>query len=203
MPDAIFAQRLAEIYGVTVEYLVKGKEREFSSNSPVSATVVAEFAPEDYGKKKRQETNGTDTHLTLRSIPILEDKIAAGPGQAVDFARVEDYALIPATRLHRQAQYYLLRISGDSMEPDLRPGDLILVNLSRNDPRQLKDRIVAAYLPDEGGATVKILREDETGKFWILQARNQSYRERVISKKDEGVQFAVVEGAWVNFETRG
>lgn len=33
-----------------------------------------------------------------------------------------------------------------------------------------------AYLPNEEGATVKILREEEKGRFRILHARNPLYK---------------------------
>lgn len=51
------------------------------------------------------------------------------------------------------------------MEPQLSSGDLLLVNLTRNDPNRLKEKLVAAYLPDEEGATAKVLREDAAGRF--------------------------------------
>ncbi len=86
------------------------------------------------------------------------------------------------------------------MEPQLRNGDLLLVNLTRNDPNRLKEKLVAAYLPDEEGATVKVLREDAVGRFWVLHARNPVYKDRVVPKDLDGFQVAAVEAAWLNFE---
>ena len=66
------------------------------------------------------------------------------------------------------------------------------MNLSRQDPNRLKEKLVAAYLPNERGATVKILQEEEKGKYWILHPVNPTYKDRVVSKHEEGFQVAAV-----------
>ncbi|MBI2358878.1 MAG: LexA family transcriptional regulator [Deltaproteobacteria bacterium] len=137
--------------------------------------------------------------MAFKKIPIIEDRIAAGPLSALDFSRIEDWARVPAWKLKRNASYYMIRVTGDSMEPQLRKEDLILVNLSRRDPNRLKEKLVAAWLPDEEGATVKVLREEERGRYWILHPRNPEYRDRVVPKGLKGFQVAVVEAAWLNF----
>ncbi len=86
------------------------------------------------------------------------------------------------------------------MEPQLRSGDLLLINLTRNDPNRLKEKLVAAYLPDEEGATLKVLREDAAGRFWVLHARNPVYKDRVVPKNPEGFWVAAADAAWLNFE---
>ncbi len=86
------------------------------------------------------------------------------------------------------------------MEPQLRNGDLLLINRTRNDPNRLKEKLVAAYLPDEEGAIVKVLREDAAARFWVLHARNPVYKDRVVPKDLDGFQVAAVEAAWLNFE---
>ena len=141
-----------------------------------------------------------DVEIKLLRVPILEDRIAAGPGRGLDFSRIEDWARVPRWKLKRGNSYYMLRVTGDSMEPQLRGGDLILVNLTRRDPNRLKEKLVAAWLPEEDGATVKVLSEDQDKKFWVLRPRNRLYKERVIPKDLEGFQVAAVEAAWLNFE---
>jgi len=71
------------------------------------------------------------------------------------------------------------------------------VNLSRQDPTRLKEKLVAAYLPNERGATVKILQEEEKRKYWILHPVNPAYRDRVVSKREEGFQGAAVEAIFL------
>lgn len=138
--------------------------------------------------------------MAFKKIPIIEDRLATGPLSALDFSRVEDWARVPAWKLKRNASYCMIRVTGNSMEPQLRKEDLILVNLSRRDPNRLKEKVVAAWLPDEEGATVKILREEERGRYWILHARNPEYKDGVVPKGLEGFQVAAVEAAWLNFE---
>ena len=138
--------------------------------------------------------------IRLVRVPILEDRIAAGPGRSIDFAKIEDWARIPRSKLKRGNSYYMLRVTGESMEPQLHAGDLILVNLTRRDPNRLKGKVVAAWLGDIEGATVKVLEEDEQRKFWVLHPRNRLYKEIVIPKNQEEFQVAAVEAGWLNFE---
>lgn len=140
------------------------------------------------------------TEISLMRVPILEDRIAAGPGRALDFSKIEDWARVPRWRLKRGNSYYMLRVTGDSMEHQLHAGDLILVNLTRRDPNRLKGKVVAAWLGDIEGATVKILEEDEQKRFWVLHPRNRLYKDIVIPKDHGEFQVAAVEAAWLNFE---
>lgn len=163
---------LSKIYRAPLEYILWGEEQ---SSKEVQA--------------------GAESPLTR--VPILEDTIAAGPGSDIDFSNVSDWAQVSSWRLKRQHRYYFLRVTGDSMEPLLRKGSLILVNLDRNDPKQLRDRLVAAYLPNENGATVKILREEERGQYWILHPVNPAYKDRVVSKREDEFQIAAVEATYL------
>lgn len=170
IPEADVLLRIAEETGTDWRWLLTGKEIE---------------AGRDNGG------------ATLVKVPILADTIAAGPGREVDFSRhAEGFLEVPIGQLRKRHVYYCLRLTGDSMEPYLYAGDLMLVNLTRRDPRVLKQRIVVAYLPSEDGATVKILFEDETEKFWVLRASNPLYRDLVVPKKEEKFQVASVEAIY-------
>ena len=83
------------------------------------------------------------------------------------------------------------------MEPFLHKRALILVNSHWQDLKRLEEKLVAAYLPNERGATVKILQEEEKGKYWILHPVNPTYRDRVVSKREEGFQVAAVEATFL------
>lgn len=165
---------LSRIYRAPVEYILWGDQRDQASKE-VQAILES----------------------PLTRVPILEDTIAGGPGSEIDFSKVSDWAQVSSWRLKRHHSYYFLRVTGDSMEPLLRKGSLILVNLNRRDPRQLRDRLVAAYLPNENGATVKILQEEERGRYWILHPTNPTYKDRVVSKKEEEFQVAAVEATYL------
>ena len=118
-------------------------------------------------------------------MPILEDRIAAGMGSVIDESRVKEWVLVPSWQLRRGARYCCLQITGDSMEPSLRGGALVLVNLDRHDPTRLVGRLVASYIPNDG-AVVRELWEDETRRYWILWARNPEHKDRIVRKDDEG-----------------
>ena len=71
------------------------------------------------------------------------------------------------------------------MEPAYRNGSHILVDLRPHDPTALIGKTVAAWINNEEGATIKVLREDETKDYWVLVPANKEYRVRIISKARE------------------
>jgi phage repressor protein C with HTH and peptisase S24 domain/transcriptional regulator with XRE-family HTH domain len=86
-------------------------------------------------------------------IPLYNVQASAGGGAVVDTETVVDFLSFKAEWIRTQlnaspADLYLIHVEGESMEPTLRPGDVILV-----DHRQ------AAALPSDG---VYVLRMDDT-----------------------------------------
>ena len=85
IPDADIAYKIAKFYGVNVEFLVTGEEQE-----PVMLDGGREW--------------------DVVKVPILEDRIAAGPGSEIDTNRVEEWAELSRWRLRRRGDYCLLQI---------------------------------------------------------------------------------------------
>ena len=80
---------------------------------------------------------------------------------------------------------YLIRVVGDSMETDIRNGDLIIVN--RNLAPNSGDIIVAAV---NGAYTIKIYKPVRNGLF--LVPANAKYKSKSISPRDDFEIFGVV-----------
>lgn len=180
IPDAEVLMRVAWEFKKTIPWLLTGKEL---------------FEEEGLDKEAREnaEIGGQE----LARVGILEDRVVAGLGGVLDIKKIAEWEEVPAKRLHRRHEYRFIKVTGESMEPILHPGDLLLVNFSRRDPRTLKDRAVLAYIRDEDMATVKVLEEDSTGKFWMLRALNPLHGVRVIPKKEDGFEVAAIEGVWL------
>src|SRR5258706_10030694 len=138
IPDAEILEELAKIYGVTARWLLTGEEGVSGGPGGVAESAAAyEILRVD---DKQERLPGLEkAEMQFKRVPILEEKIAAGPGSPLDFQRIEDWARIPSWKLKRTNAYYMIRVTGRSMEPQLRAGDLILVNLTRRDPNRLKD----------------------------------------------------------------
>ena len=99
-----------------------------------------------------------------------------------------------------RGNYRILRVTGESMRPMFFDRALLLVNFARRDPTALRNRPVAAWVPEEEGATVKILREHQSRKYWILRPANPDFDDIIVPKTEHRFQVAAVEGCWERFE---
>jgi len=68
-------------------------------------------------------------------LPILEDRVAAGAPREVWEVRVAGYAFCYADFVPHPASTSCVKISGDSMDPDIPDGSLVGVDHSLRDPR--------------------------------------------------------------------
>lgn len=98
-------------------------------------------------------------------VPLYDVRAAAGHGAVVEDEKIIDYLAFKREwlqqELHAGAQdLYLIEVDGESMEPTLRPGDVILV-----------DRRSAQQVPRDG---IYVLRMDGT----LLVKRLQRLPER-------------------------
>ena len=86
-------------------------------------------------------------------LPLYDVRAAAGHGAVIEHEQVIDWLAFKKEWLHRElhanaSDLYLIEVDGESMEPTLRPGDIILV-----------DRRDASTLPRDG---VYVIRMDST-----------------------------------------
>ena len=84
-------------------------------------------------------------------VPIYDVRAAAGHGAAVEFEQVTDALMFKRQWINQElhanaADLYLIYVDGESMEPTLRPGDIILI-----------DRRSAQAVPRDG---IYVLRID-------------------------------------------
>ena len=80
---------------------------------------------------------------------------------------------------------YMIRVVGDSMETEIRHGDLIVVN--RNLSPNAGDVVVASV---NGAYTVKIYQPFRNGLH--LVAANKNYKTKTVTRKDSCEVFGVV-----------
>ena len=98
------AKKIAEIFGVSVDELLKGERSE-----PIKEI---EYVPSDRTKK-------------FIRVPVL-GRIPAGiPIEAIE--DIEDWEDYPVSDTIRGRQYFGLKVAGDSMEPEYRDGDVLII----------------------------------------------------------------------------
>ena len=80
---------------------------------------------------------------------------------------------------------YTVRAIGDSMETEIRNGDLLVVN--RNLLPKSGDIVIASV---NGAFTVKVFQRKQSGLF--LVPKNDNYEPQIITRKDDFEVFGVV-----------
>lgn len=118
-------------------------------------------------------------------VPIYPIEVAAGPGrfltddQAIG-ARPFDRDTL-ASKLGRDADLAIVRVAGDSMEPDLRDGDSVMID--RNSGR--RDGIAVVRVDD----TLLIKRIQMEGRTVRLVSSNPAYKDQEIDLSDQRFEF--------------
>lgn len=128
-----------------------------------------------------------------RGIPLLRDPAAAGTGRAIDQNQIERTLWIPTDWLPSGGKLYAIKIMGDSMSPVLETGYVVIVDVSRKDPKELVGKMVLAR--DGSGMTVKWLKQDGGIYMLMPQQPSKHYPVRIFQK---GSDLAIV-GAVVNW----
>jgi repressor LexA len=84
----------------------------------------------------------TPQPLETRELPLLGSIPAGPPAQSQ-----EQLEMFPVLRHQWSADYYCLRLSYDSMEPTLKPGDIVLVHYRPDvEPEHVQGRVCACLI---------------------------------------------------------
>jgi len=153
-PETENMRKLAAILGVSVDELLRGER----------ATPVHEihYVPSDRSKR-------------FIRIPVL-GRIPAGiPIEAIE--DVEDWEDFPVSDTIQGRRYFGLRIKGDSMEPEYRDGDVIIIQ-QQEDCRSGDD---CAVMVNGDDATFKRVRLQDNGL--TLQPLNNKYEPRFFTAR--------------------
>lgn len=145
-PDVPMARRVAALYGVTLDELVKGRR--------IDPIQKVEYIPSDRSGK-------------FLRIPVVGRVPAGIPIEAIE--EIEDWEDFPVSNSVQGKRYFGLRIKGDSMEPEYRDGDTIIIQ--QQDTCDSGDD--CAVMVDGADATFKRVRISEYGL--TLQPLNSKY----------------------------
>ena len=144
-PNQNIQSRLADLFGVSVDYLLGRTDIRNANLSPPAETIV--------------------------DMPIVGSVRAGMDGNIVS-DDTGDTRRIAAAALHgRPDEYFLLRVRGDSMYPEVLDGDCVLVRKMDS----VESGSMAVVLYDEDYATVKWVEYVE-GEDWVrLIPNNPAY----------------------------
>ncbi len=124
MPKGEFAVRLADVLDCSLDWLLSGKEPEGSGNLG-------------------------EGEARLVMVPMVEARLSAGTGSFETGGEVLRHYAFRWDFLHRKgnpSQMVLLRVSGDSMQPQIMHNDVVLIDQGQRDP--VPGRIYAVGVED-------------------------------------------------------
>lgn len=173
---------LAEAVGVSLVWLATGE------GSPDSGPILAPTNGERFHGHAL-----ADVIDEYAPVPLYDVQAAAGHGAVVGLESVTDMLLFKRVWIHQElhanpSDLYLIHVDGESMEPTLRPGDVILV-----------DRRNAQAVPRDG---IYVMRMDDTllvkrlqrlpGRKVKVTSDNPAYDPFELSLDDPGDDLAVI-----------
>ena len=126
---------------------------------------------------------GVATNIGAVRIPVLSEIAAGEPIEAMNYimddADPSTWEEIPAEWLHGDKQYFALKVSGDSMEPQIPNGTIAIIERCYE---FIDNRIMAVYV-NGYKATLKRVRIKENGMI-ILEAFNPSYGAQIFTAEE-------------------
>lgn len=171
------ARALARPLGVTWQVLLFGE-----GGSDAATTEALDQASARLGQRiSRRARLGAEVIMMAGDswvlVPVHDARAAAGPAKKPAHNQVvhriafreEWVASMTAAAV---GQLGAITVAGDSMEPTLRQGDLVLVDSSQNRPQQ-QDGVYV--IRTEGGLQVKRLQAEVAGGLVTMLSDNKAY----------------------------
>lgn len=146
IPSARSTQKLADYFGVSIDYLLGREETEKNTPAPKSGRI---------------SPGGV-------WIPVLGSVPAGIPIEAVE--DILDWEEIPASMCSGDRDYFALQVQGDSMWPDYLTGDVVII---RKTPSCESGEDCVVYV-NGYDATLKQVKLGEDGSLSIVP-RNPNY----------------------------
>lgn len=97
---------------------------------------LANVVAPDYAKKGESQVIECDTSQ-LVMVPMVEARLSAGTGSFENGGKIERFYAFRLDFLQRKgvpSQMVLMRVSGDSMEPEIKDGDVVLIDQNQKTP---------------------------------------------------------------------
>ncbi|WP_028581725.1 LexA family transcriptional regulator [Desulfogranum japonicum] len=172
-----WAYSVAKKYGLLTEWIIEGKEpRRLDLKSSVADSQCAEFTM--VPKYKARLSSG---HGSFRT----SDQIEANYAFRTEFIRSKG----------NPKDMALFEIMGDSMEPFIYDGDVVMVDMSKNELEDIVDGKAYAF---REGETVKVKRLSRQANRLIASSENyQKYPPYQLENGDFGIIGKVI---WLGHE---
>jgi phage repressor protein C with HTH and peptisase S24 domain len=115
-------------------------------------------------------------------VPLLKDAASAGAGRIIDPADVEDYLFVRPRRVPDRTYTIAIKVTGSSMEPSLRDGYTVVVDVRERPPEELVNCMVLARNP-AGEILVKYLRRTQGEFLLVAEHTSMDYNPVLLSRE--------------------
>lgn len=123
----------------------------------------------------REESNRPPKSRRGKWIPVYGEIAAGIPIEAIE--DIIDYEEIP-DEMAATGDYIALRIKGDSMEPRIKEGDVVIIRRQEN----VENGEIAAVMVNGDNATLKQIKREDNG-LWLISS-NQAYPPVFYTRKE-------------------
>ena len=164
-PPASFWLAVADKYRVSIDYLMGHTDDPHRTKYAARSKVEADYyGLDDHGRRvvdavmqieaERAEAAPVIELRKMKVIPLFA--AAAGPGEPPSQDGLDEYEIDAESKAQ-----FAVRISGDSMEPELRDGEIVLCERKRPEIGELAVMMVNGFL------LVKQYIEDSYGNMYL------------------------------------
>ena len=112
---------LCVLNGLSLDELILGRQ----AGRPIYTAEIVVLSPDE---ARRRGIASGDEYV---SLPLYADPAALGQGNAISDHDVEGFAVIHKSKVPSGANAACIRVSGDSMLPEIRPGDIICIDCNQ------------------------------------------------------------------------
>lgn len=174
-PSVDYLTLLYEHLEANPEWLLSGKGEMFTDKT--SSNMPAKFSVSDF-----------------LFIPKLVLKASAGHGSIVDLENIEDYIAFQKDWFNKnihapQNALAVMTANGDSMEPTIKNGDMLLVDTSQNQARtdniyiiRIDDCLVVKRVQCLPGQKIQIISDNKNYDTYTLDLSDESQSISIIGK---------------------
>lgn len=184
-PDIQALGKLAEFYGVTIDSITETSLHPADETVPTAADPVIKIG-KNLITRYNEMLAAKRALKAVPTAPITSDSIGdvwnvpeqlylpiigvvrAGPG-GIAFEEPTGYATVDKDAVPNGSRYFYLRVKGESMSPEIMPGDLALV---REQPEVEYGELAVVIVDGEEGTIKRVFPKN--GEIF-LQATNPSY----------------------------
>jgi phage repressor protein C with HTH and peptisase S24 domain len=171
-PDAHFLLALRQKLGVSAEWLLTGEGPVYDPARTKIVNSTVESGCDEPLSKVIVTNPESQCDVDLMFVPMVEARMSAGTGSfETDTGSERLYAFRSEflSRKGQPSQMVLMRVSGNSMEPEIRNEDVVLIDKSQAEPRPGKMYAVRV------GELIYLKVVDSLPEGLVLKSINPAY----------------------------